>query len=242
MLRMTNGDSPTTTTAKPGKPSLILELAVVTALVLGGVWAVCFFKDSFKPLEKWGWMAVFFIFVLGGWIPAFIRREPLEKFGWTLAGLRRSLFSVLLAGAVVFPIFYGGAYLIIKYNVMGAAGHVSAQPLESQTIISAILFQFLYVAIGEEAFFRGYFQTRVSELVDGRMLIKRIRFSIAGLNSALMFALGHYLIRPEPASLLTFFPGLAFGILREYTSGLIAPVLFHGFCNVSMMIFMNLMI
>ncbi|MBU4484665.1 CPBP family intramembrane metalloprotease, partial [bacterium] len=39
----------------------------------------------------------------------------------------------------------------------------------------------------------------------------------------------------HPMVVLTFFPGLLFGILKEKTGSLLAPILFHAICNYSLL-------
>ncbi len=88
-----------------------------------------------------------------------------------------------------------------------------------------IVSQVLVVALPEEFFFRGYMQQRLGEVMAGWR---------AWLLSAALFALGHYLVTFHPASLLVFFPGLLFGVLRIVSGSVLAGVLFHATCNVVM--------
>ena len=57
---------------------------------------------------------------------------------------------------------------------------------------------------------------------------------LAWLFAAVLFALGHYLVTFHPASLLVFFPGLLFGILRGWSGSVLAGTLFHATCNLVM--------
>ena len=47
-----------------------------------------------------------------------------------------------------------------------------------------------------------------------------------------LFALGHFLVTFDPASLAVFFPGLLFGLLQRRTGSVLAGTLFHASCNV----------
>lgn len=85
------------------------------------------------------------------------------------------------------------------------------------------LSQLVVVALPEEFFFRGYLQGRLGEVLSRRA---------AWLWTAVLFALGHYLIAFDPASLAVFFPGLLFGLLRIATGSVLAGALFHAMCNV----------
>jgi len=88
-----------------------------------------------------------------------------------------------------------------------------------------ILSQVLVVALPEEFFFRGYIQQRIGEVMTARR---------AWLVQAALFALGHYLVTFHPASLLVFFPGLLFGVLRILSGSVLAGTLFHATCNLVM--------
>jgi len=88
-----------------------------------------------------------------------------------------------------------------------------------------ILSQVLVVALPEEFFFRGYLQQRLGEVMTAQR---------AWLWQAILFALGHYLVTFHPASLLVFFPGLLFGLLRIVSGSLLAGTLFHATCNLVM--------
>ena len=83
--------------------------------------------------------------------------------------------------------------------------------------------QLCFVAFPEEFFFRGYLQTQL-----------RIRQGPLGaiFLTAFLFAFSHSLIILQWWHFAIFFPACVFGWLREKTSGLLAPTLFHTFCNV----------
>jgi hypothetical protein len=50
----------------------------------------------------------------------------------------------------------------------------------------------------------------------------------------LLFTAGHLLVTGDVSRLAVFFPGLLFGWLLARTGALIAPMLFHGLCNVAL--------
>ncbi|HMU41434.1 MAG TPA: type II CAAX endopeptidase family protein [Pseudomonadota bacterium] len=88
-----------------------------------------------------------------------------------------------------------------------------------------VLSQVLVVALPEEFFFRGFVQKRLAQTLSPSQSIL--------LQSAL-FALGHYLVTWNPASLLVFFPGLLFGLLRHLSQTILPGTLFHATCNLTM--------
>ncbi len=81
----------------------------------------------------------------------------------------------------------------------------------------------LAAAVAEEIFFRGWMQP---------MLRKRhsALFSIVVVN--LVFAPLHLIVAPYLISLLTFFPGLVMGWLRERYGNILPSIIFHFLGNV----------
>jgi membrane protease YdiL (CAAX protease family) len=92
--------------------------------------------------------------------------------------------------------------------------------------------QLLVVALPEEALFRGYFQTRLSELWPKRTRVLGAALSLPALFwQAALFALLHFLVGFSPARLAVFFPALVFGWLREKRGGIGAAIWFHALSN-----------
>lgn len=91
--------------------------------------------------------------------------------------------------------------------------------------------QVLIVALPEEAFYRGYLQTRLDDAWGSRVRILGATVGPSLLGTSAIFALGHYATIHDPARLAVFFPSLVFGWLRARTGGVDAPVAFHAFCN-----------
>ena len=128
--------------------------------------------------------------------------------------------------AVVFPPFVVGFYY----------WHAPTHPFELRLpddFAEMALTQLLVVALPEEAFFRGYVQTRLGDrwawkpswtggLIDPRVLAIQ----------AALFALIHFASIPHPARLAVFFPALLFGVLRAWRGGIGAAMLLHALSNV----------
>jgi membrane protease YdiL (CAAX protease family) len=92
--------------------------------------------------------------------------------------------------------------------------------------------QLFVIALPEEAFFRGYLQTRLDERWRPRWRVLGASLGPGWLISAAIFAVGHVLTTPSPGRLAVFFPALVFGWLRARTRGVGAGVAYHAACNV----------
>jgi hypothetical protein len=128
-------------------------------------------------------------------------------------------------GALVFPLYAVGYYwwweptrsfaLTLPANVANVA-----------------LTQLIVVALPEEAFFRGYIQTGLTDLTKSRVRVLGVEVAPgAWLLQAALFALVHFLVEPHPARLAVFFPGLLFGWLRAWRGGVGAAIALHAMSN-----------
>lgn len=149
--------------------------------------------------------------------------------------LRRGLPSALreigvslAAMALVFPPFF---VAFLFWNDVELAEFHWDVPL---SFVSTLAAQLVVVALPEEAFFRGYIQTRLSDAFDpsgeARTLGAPVSSRVLVLQAAL-FALVHLGSNPHPARLATFFPGLLFGWLRARRGGIGASTLLHAASN-----------
>lgn len=92
--------------------------------------------------------------------------------------------------------------------------------------------QLVIIALPEEAFYRGYLQSRLDEALPWKVKILGAQIGPAILVTSVIFALGHFATIREPARLAVFFPSLLFGWLRARTGGIGAGLTFHAACNV----------
>lgn len=99
-------------------------------------------------------------------------------------------------------------------------------------LLLTIAFQIFYVAIPEEFFYRGYFQTRLDEIYPKRWSFFGTSLGMGVVYSNLFFAFGHSLVQFQWWHFATFFPGLIFAWARERSDGIVAGALFHGCCNI----------
>lgn len=98
---------------------------------------------------------------------------------------------------------------------------------------SFVLSQLVLVGLPEEALFRGYVQTRLSDHFFTRRKILGAELSVgAWILQAALFALVHLATGLDPQKLATFFPGLLFGWLRARRGGIGAAIVMHAASNV----------
>lgn len=203
----------------------LAAFAVVTAAVsiLYRVRGVAFIERNLSVIA-----AVLFLY-----LPATVlwrRRYELERYGLRLSPLRRGLLTWAVLCAVTLPLFSIGYAVYIRavcphlprwlvWCLPSLSPGLRWPPQLAMTILS----QLVVVALPEEFFFRGYLQGRLADVFAQRHAVPA---------TALLFALGHYLVTFEPAALAVFFPGLLFGLLRAYTGSVLAGTLYHATCNV----------
>jgi membrane protease YdiL (CAAX protease family) len=99
-----------------------------------------------------------------------------------------------------------------------------------------ILFQVFYVALPEEFFYRGYFQTRFNEAYPRKWKVFGAQIGMGAVYTNLLFAFGHSLVAFQWWHFATFFPGMVFSWARERSNGILAAALFHAACNVGIII------
>jgi len=132
----------------------------------------------------------------------------------------------LAAAAVVFPPFVVGFW-------WWYAPTRAFAPSWPEDLGSFALTQLLVVALPEEAFFRGYVQTRLHDRWPPTRTILGARLDLrAWVLQAALFAAVHFVSIPHPARLAVFFPGLLFGWLRAWRGGIGAAMLLHAMSNV----------
>lgn len=139
-------------------------------------------------------------------------------------GMRETAVA-LAVSLVVFPPFAVGFYL--WHGPQQA--FVFRPPPELPSYLAA---QLLLVGLPEEALFRGYFQTRLGDELQGRVTLFGVGFSPAAVAiQAALFAVVHFAADTQPTRLAVFFPALLFGWIREWRGGVGAAIVFHCLCN-----------
>lgn len=153
-----------------------------------------------------------------------------------LRGIRGALPSAaretgvaLLLGLVVFPPFVVGFYFYTQPLQPFAWGNVAGSSAQLADLAQLLLAQLLVVALPEEAFFRGYVQTRLAHAAHATD--PRLRTPGVLVAQAALFALVHLASVVHVTRLAVFFPGLLFGLIRAKRGGIGAALVFHALCN-----------
>jgi membrane protease YdiL (CAAX protease family) len=134
---------------------------------------------------------------------------------------------LLVTSGVVLPLF---SLVYLGYWGWGAGRSVT--PTLPPSWGQLWWYQLVYVGFPEELFFRGYLQQRFDELFGRPSRFLGAPWGAGLVMANLLFTAGHVLVTGDVARLDVFFPGLLFGWLLARTGSLLAPMLFHGMCNV----------
>ncbi len=167
-----------------------------------------------------------------------VRRAGLALGGLVIpGGLRASVFfrgaavafawGAGMTALVVIPFFFGW-HAWWAQTMPRLTFSLAVRPMEAA---DEALAQVLVVALPEEAFYRGYLQSRLDEAWPPRWRVLGARVGPALFAGAAIFALGHVVTVHAATRLAVFFPALLFGWLRERTGGIGASVCFHAMCN-----------
>jgi membrane protease YdiL (CAAX protease family) len=167
--------------------------------------------------------------------------------GLHLDGLGRGAAVLAAAMALTFPLFV--AAFFVYYGTVCQAANGWLAPLAGATPCRSWLgwsgghlrlppdfallaaSQVLVVALPEELFFRGYLLGRLQQRWPARRRFAGAPVGLALVLSALLFALGHFLVDFNPQRLAVFFPGLAFAWMRARSGSLLPGALYHALCN-----------
>lgn len=204
------------TAAVTAASALLPDGYVATAVgfvFLGATWALVWRADDAR-VERAG-------LALGGLVlPGPLDRRRVARGFFGAGG-----WALVLALVTFGPFFLGWR---LFWHPRGAFGlHVT--PWE---VASEIFGQLVIIALPEEAFYRGYLQSRLDEALPRRLRALGASIGPSLVLTSMLFALGHFATIREPARLAVFFPSLAFGWLRARTGGVGAGVAFHAACNV----------
>jgi membrane protease YdiL (CAAX protease family) len=182
-------------------------------LFLGATWALVWRGDDAR-VERAG-------LALGGLVlPGPVDRARLARGAGTALG-----WALLLALVTFVPFLFGWRTF---WHVRGTF----ALRVDAWAALNEVFGQLVIIALPEEAFYRGYLQSRLDEAMPARVRILGASVGPALVVTSVIFALGHFATIREPARLAVFFPSLAFGWLRARTGGVGAGVAFHASCNV----------
>ena len=152
-----------------------------------------------------------------------LEREPLRARRLARDAARALGWTLLLA-AVVLPPFWLGFWVYYQPTTGFRPGPLPSMGVE-------VMGQLLVIALPEEAFYRGYLQTRLDDAWGARWRLLGARLGPGVLVASLLFAVGHMATEVHTNRLAVFFPSLLFGWLRARTGGIGSAVLFHALCN-----------
>jgi membrane protease YdiL (CAAX protease family) len=142
-------------------------------------------------------------------------RSAARALGWALA----------LAVAVAVPFFF-------VWRAWWDPRLTFSLGMKPADLANEALGQVLVIALPEEAFYRGYLQSRLDDVWSPRWGVLGARVGPGLVVAAAIFAVGHLATVQMAARLAVFFPALLFGWLRARTGGIGAAVCFHASCNV----------
>ncbi|HPM41734.1 MAG TPA: type II CAAX endopeptidase family protein [bacterium] len=215
--------------AKNGRQALAIELAAVT----GGVLFLAHALYLARGVAIVGKALPTIVAVLLIYAPVaalWFRGRPVDFLDSGWRRYLRSLIVFLVASAVVFPLFLLAAHGWQRFVLGMGEFHAAGMP----QLFTTVAYQLILVALPEEFFFRGYFQSTMN-----RIFPRPWRFLGANLGwgfvvTAAIFAFAHSVIFYRWWHFSIFFPALVFGYLRERTGSITAPVLFHAASNLLM--------
>lgn len=183
----------------------------VACVFFGATWALVWRRDDAEVVRTG--------LALGG----LVLGEPLV--GVRVAGaLGRALGWAAIFALATFPPF------LVGFALRHGRGFDFAWSVVPDVLASAPG-QLVLVALPEEAFYRGYLQTRLDDAFPRRVRVLGAELGASLLVTSAIFALGHLATIRHPARLAVFFPSLAFGFLRARTRGIGAGVAYHAACN-----------
>jgi membrane protease YdiL (CAAX protease family) len=175
------------------------------------------------------WIAVPAVLIIAALAPTIFRADEFAKIGINSEQVKFSLIMVTRVCVVIFPVLLLG---LLMLRSLGLTLPLQTSPSHGKGWIYWLIYQFMYVAVAEEVFFRGYVQGNILRLIGtlnfGRYRIKSLACIVL---SATCFAAAHVIVQGQMISAVTFLPGLILGWLFIRTGSLLAPILFHGLAN-----------
>jgi uncharacterized protein len=222
---------------EPDRRRALVEALLASLLVTGAVTLV-----SARLPSSFVATGVGFVFLAATWWlvwrrdDAFVSRCGLAFGGLVLhasidwravakSALRASAWA-LAFGAVTFVPFYFG------WRFWWHAQGIFALAPRAADVANEVVGQVVIIALPEEAFYRGYLQSRLDDAWEPRWRIAGAQVGPGLVVASVIFALGHVATIHQPARLAVFFPALVFGWLRARTRGVGASIAYHALCNV----------
>lgn len=203
---------------------LLIETVLVTIL---SVLAIRFLATS--SASKAGWFLGPGILVFAVFVSTAVRKAKFPEIGLRTKQIGPTVLIVCQTCLAVFPVLFICLWLLKSF---GLALPLKPKLPSGQSWISWLFYQFMYVAVAEEVFFRGYVQHNILKLTNtDKAEMYCTRNWICIVLSAVFFAAAHVIVQGKIILALTFLPGLILGWLFVRTKSLLAPIIFHGLAN-----------
>ena len=173
-----------------------------------------------------------------GFFPFFILSVLLSRIDWThLIGA--ILISIVEIGLLIWFAWmvrnkpsWQNSGVICSFLLFPVASQISSK---FPSVIIAIVYFYLLVALSEEILFRGYIQSRLNSVFDRPNRFFGISWGFGLVISSVFFGLWHLGLKSGtlewPHVLWTVFAGLILGFVREKSESIIAPAILHGIIN-----------
>lgn len=208
---------------------LLVELAIVTASLL----VVSRVLFVFRNVDWVGKAISTIVAILFLYVPVLIiwkRKRSIDFLDRNLKSFFVSVVVFIVAALIVFPPFL---FLAHHWQILVFGRHAFKAAAFSG-FVNASLFQLLLIALPEEFFFRGYFQSTIDRVFKARRRFLGVQVGWGWIITAIVFAFSHTIIYYQWWHFSIFFPALLFGYLRLRTGSITAPILFHAASNILM--------
>jgi membrane protease YdiL (CAAX protease family) len=208
----------------------ILETSLLAETVFVTTAAILLVKVfTSGPFSSSSWLICPMIMVVAALLPTAAKGRDFPALGFVREQRTIALRCLYRTCLIVFP------FVFLLYRFLHSLG--MTLPLlpvapRGPEWLGWLFYQFLYIAVAEELFFRGYLQANILRLAKpAARQSHRLQqwWSIA--VSAGVFAIAHVIIGGRITALVTFLPGLVLAWLFVRTRSLLAPILFHGLAN-----------
>ncbi len=211
---------------------VLLEVTVVFAAVIGLCKILYAFRDILFVTQTLPILTAA-LFLYATMVLLYLMKKKARDWGITITGF---FFSIKKALVLFFLLLSVYVSLLFIYRHFLFQSAIDLTFPSNLTIL--LIYQFLCIALPEEVFYRGYMQSSLNEIFtpDWKLVLSTPSLGFGWIYTAFLFALGHYLITFNIITLWTFFFGLLLGWLREWTGGIVAPIVLHALFNVTILL------
>jgi membrane protease YdiL (CAAX protease family) len=210
--------------SKRANISLLTETTVVTIIAIMAVRI-----SGISSIIKANWFVVPGTLIAAALVPTMITRRDFVGIGFNKSQIRHSLLLLGWACLATFPPMALGLWLM---RCWGFELPLRTFMPPAQGWFCWLFYQFMYISVAEEVFFRGYIQDNILRFTGAKTQERqRLLQWISIVISAGCFTAAHIIVQGKIISILIFLPGLVLGWLFVRTRSLLAPILFHGLAN-----------